>query len=159
MKILIATDGSVFSDAAVEKICQILKNAEKTKIKIVSAYEQPVMVAAAPYAISAGYNPVLETEMKGLAAQAAFQTEEKIRERLPVLKENLTVRVLCGSPARAVVEEAENWGADLIVVGSHGYGFWERTFLGSVSGAIVNHAHCSVLVVKKNRGNNELSSE
>ena len=151
MKILIATDGSFFSDAAVEQICQILKNAEKTEIKIVSAYEQPIMAVSAPYAISAGYNPVLETEMKGLATRAVFQAEDKIRERLPALKENLTARVLCGSPAQAVVEEAENWGADLIVVGSHGYGFWERTFLGSVSGAILNHAHCSVLVVKKNR--------
>src|SRR4051812_21807498 len=104
MKILIATDGSVFSDAAVEKICQILKNADNAEVKIVSAYEQPVMVAAAPYSISAGYNPVLETEMKGLAMQAVFQAEDKIRERLPALKENLTTQVLCGSPAQAVVE-------------------------------------------------------
>ena len=159
MKILIATDGSVFSDAAIEKICQILKTAEKTEVKIVSAYEQPIMAVAAPYSLSGGYNPVLETEMKGLATHALLQAEEKIRERLPALKENLTTRVLCGSPAQAVVDEAEDWGADLIVVGSHGRGFWERTFIGSVSGSILNHAHCSVLVVKKDRENNGQSSK
>jgi nucleotide-binding universal stress UspA family protein len=151
MKILIATDGSTFSETAVEKICQMVTDTANAEVKIVSAYEQPIMVAAAPYAIPAGYNPVFEEEMKGLATQAVSQAEGKIRERFPDLKENLTTRILCGSPEQAIVEEAENWGADLIVVGSHGYGFWERTLLGSVSNAIVNHAPCSVLVVRKSR--------
>lgn len=158
MKILIATDGSEFSEAAVEKICQMVKNAGNAELKIVSAYDQPIMVAPAPYAIPAGYSPILEKEMKELATQAVAQAEREIRERFPALKENLTTQILCGSPERAIVEEAENWGADLIVVGSHGYGFWERTFLGSVSNSIVKHAPCSVLVVrKKNRKNNGMS--
>ena len=155
MKILIATDGSEFSEAAVEKICQMVTDAGNAEVRIVSAYEQPIMVAAAPYAIPAGYNPILETEMKELATQAVSNAEQKIRERFPDLKANLTTQILSGSPQQAIVEEAENWNADLIVVGSHGYGFWERTFLGSVSNAIVNHAPCSVLVVRKaNRKNN-----
>jgi nucleotide-binding universal stress UspA family protein len=155
MKILIATDGSEFSDAAVEKICQMVKNVSNTEVKIVSAYEQPIMVAAAPYAIPAGYNPVLETEIKELAAQAVSSAEKKIRERFPDLKANLTTQILSGSPQQTIVEEAENWNADLIVVGSHGYGFWERAFLGSVSNAVVNHAPCSVLVVRKTQHHKE----
>ena len=154
IKILIAIDGSAFSDAAIEKLCRILENAEKTQIEIVSVYEQPVLAVAAPYPVAGGYNPALETKIKELATRAVFDAEEKLRRRFPALKENLTTRVLCGSPGRAIVGEAEIWGADIIVVGSHGYGFWERTFLGSVSGAIVNHAPCSVLVVKKNREEN-----
>ena len=149
MKILIATDGSEFSNAAVEKICQMIKNPANVNVKIVSAYEQPVMAAPAPYAISAGYNPILEKEMRDIAEQAIAQAEQEISERFPALKENLSTRVLSGSPEQMVVEEAEDWGADLIVVGSHGYGFWERMFLGSVSNAIVHHAPCSVLVVRK----------
>lgn len=149
MKILIATDGSEFSETAVEKICQMIKNTENAELKIVSAYEQPIMIAAAPYAIPAGYNPILETEMKEFATQTVSQAEQKIRERFPDLKENLTTQILCGSPQQAIVEEAEKWSADLIIVGSHGYGFWERTLLGSVSNSIVNHAPCSVLVVRK----------
>ncbi len=151
MKILIATDGSAFSEAAVEKICQMVKNAEDVNVKIVSAYEQPVMAVAAPYALPAGYNPVLEKEMKELATQAVSQAERKICGRFPDLKNNLSTCVLSGSPEQAIVEEAENWGADLIVVGSHGYGFWERMFIGSVSNAIVHHAPCSVLVVRKQK--------
>lgn len=154
MKILIATDGSEFSEAAVEKICQMTKNAENTEVKIVSAYEQPIMVAAAPYAIPAGYNPSLEKEMREFATQAIEQAESQVRKHFPDLKEDLTTQILGGSPEQIIIEEAENWGADLIVVGSHGYGFWERMLLGSVSNAIVNHAPCSVMVVRKAKGEN-----
>jgi nucleotide-binding universal stress UspA family protein len=47
-----------------------------------------------------------------------------------------------------ITEEAQKWEADLIIVGSHGQSFWSRALLGSVSNAVVNHAPCSVLVVK-----------
>lgn len=53
-----------------------------------------------------------------------------------------------GSPKRVILEEAERWGADLIMVGSHGYGFWNRLLLGSVSQAITTHANCSVEIVR-----------
>ncbi len=48
----------------------------------------------------------------------------------------------------AVDEEAERWGADLIVMGSRGLGTWNRLLLGSVSSAVVNHAKCSVEIVR-----------
>jgi nucleotide-binding universal stress UspA family protein len=60
----------------------------------------------------------------------------------------IETEVLGGAPQRAIVERARDWGADLIVVGSHGYGFWSRALLGSISNAVVNHAPCSVLVVR-----------
>jgi nucleotide-binding universal stress UspA family protein len=48
-----------------------------------------------------------------------------------------------------IVEEAERWGADLIVMGSRGLGAWNRLLLGSVSSAVVHHAKCSVEIVRK----------
>jgi nucleotide-binding universal stress UspA family protein len=150
MKILIATDGSQCSLAAVETACRRVENAENAEIKIVSAYEQPIMAAAsAPYAIPVGYNPVLEKELHDAATLAVSEAEQKVSKSFPVLRKNLSTLVLCGSPERIIIEEAEKWGADLIVTGSHGYNFWERMFLGSVSSAIVHHAPCSVLVVRK----------
>jgi len=53
-----------------------------------------------------------------------------------------------GPPRVVILDEAESWGADLIVVGSHGYRAWERFLLGSVSQSIVSHAECSVEVVR-----------
>ena len=56
--------------------------------------------------------------------------------------------MLPGPPRTVILDEAERWGADLIVVGSHGYRAWERFLLGSVSQAVVSHAKCSVEVVR-----------
>jgi len=53
-----------------------------------------------------------------------------------------------GSPTSVILDVAEAWKPDLIVVGSHGYPTWERLLLGSVSQAVVNHATCSVEVVR-----------
>lgn len=52
-----------------------------------------------------------------------------------------------GVPAQVVVELADELHADLVVIGSHGYNAFERV-LGTTAARIVNHARCSVLVVR-----------
>jgi len=56
--------------------------------------------------------------------------------------------VLEGSPKRRIVEESKSWGADMVVVGSHGRRGLTRYLLGSVSEAVAMHAHCSVEVIR-----------
>ena len=56
--------------------------------------------------------------------------------------------ILRGSAVRAILDEAESWGADLIVVGSHGYGWAKRLLLGSVSQGVASHARCSVEIAR-----------
>ena len=56
-----------------------------------------------------------------------------------------------GAPADVIVEEAKQWPADLIVVGSHGHTGIKRLLLGSVAQSVVNHAPCSVEVVRDPR--------
>ena len=60
----------------------------------------------------------------------------------------VTSRTLEGNPKDVIVEEAREWGADLIVVGSHGYGRIRRMVLGSVAWAVVANAPRSVQVVR-----------
>jgi nucleotide-binding universal stress UspA family protein len=60
----------------------------------------------------------------------------------------VTGSVLEGNPEDAILEEAERWQTDLIVVGSHGYGPIKRRVLGSTSQAIARNAHCSVEIVR-----------
>lgn len=48
-----------------------------------------------------------------------------------------------------ICSEAEKLSADLIVVGSHGYGAVKRVMLGPVSHAVSLHAKCSVEIVRK----------
>jgi nucleotide-binding universal stress UspA family protein len=59
-----------------------------------------------------------------------------------------TTAVLSGNPKEVILEEAKNWNADLIVVGSHGRRGFKRFLLGSVSEAVAMNAHCSVVVVR-----------
>jgi nucleotide-binding universal stress UspA family protein len=54
-----------------------------------------------------------------------------------------------GEPRSVIVDEARDWSADLIIVGSHGYTGLKRWLLGSVAQAVVAHAPCSVEVVRK----------
>jgi nucleotide-binding universal stress UspA family protein len=53
-----------------------------------------------------------------------------------------------GDPAAAIVEEAEARGVDLVVVGCRGLGTTQRWLVGSVGTRVVQHAPCSVLVVR-----------
>jgi nucleotide-binding universal stress UspA family protein len=53
-----------------------------------------------------------------------------------------------GNPAEVIVQEAEDSGADLIVVGTRGLHATKRLFIGSVSTNVVHHAPCDVLVVR-----------
>jgi nucleotide-binding universal stress UspA family protein len=53
-----------------------------------------------------------------------------------------------GHPANAIIEAAEQGGYDLVIVGSRGLNAVARFLTGSVSGRVVAHAPCSVLVVR-----------
>ncbi len=54
-----------------------------------------------------------------------------------------------GKPAAEIVALAEELGVGLVVVGSRGLGGVRRALMGSVSDSVVRHAHCPVLVVRK----------
>ena len=57
-----------------------------------------------------------------------------------------------GVPAAEIVALGEDIDAGLIVVGSRGLGGVRRALMGSVSEAVTRHAHCAVLVVRKEEG-------
>lgn len=59
------------------------------------------------------------------------------------------VEVVEGEPRNVICNAVEKHAADLLVVGSHGYGAIKRAFLGSVSDYCAHHAHCSVMIVKE----------
>lgn len=154
MKILLATDGSNYSQKAAEECCRLTAaNAEgaAAEIKIISVFENPAAsIAMEPFAGSAEYYQSLEEAGRKQAEEFANQAAARVRECLPAGSGvKVTTRVEMGQPARLIVEEAEKWQADLICMGSHGRGFWGRALLGSVSTAVVHHAPCSVLIVRQ----------
>ena len=53
-----------------------------------------------------------------------------------------------GNPADEILEESQEGGYDLIVMGSRGLGAFSRTILGSVSNKVLNHTDTNVLTIK-----------
>jgi nucleotide-binding universal stress UspA family protein len=148
MKILIATDGSRFSQDAIKKACEFAEGRKEVSFRLISVYEPQVPMVAEPYALSAEYYQRLDDLAKQNAEEAAQAGAEFIRNRFPDTPVEITTTVELGAPARMIIEEAESWKPDVIAVGSHGHGFWGRLALGSVSDAVLHHARCTVLVAK-----------
>lgn len=148
MKILIATDGSEASRSVIETFGQMVNNPENTRVKIISAVEPIAPLAAEPFAISAGYCAEVEVAASERAKTFIAQAAADLKKICPNIGEISSEVFRSRGAAQAIVEAAGDWGADLIVVGSHGYGFWQRTLLGSVSNSVSHHAPCSVLIVR-----------
>ena len=144
MKILVSTDGSEFSRAAVEKCCAIIVAPDETSIKIVSVFE---VVEPLDISISPEFSQELESSAKKKAQEFAAEAEAQIRERFPEI--DLETQISTGAPDQILIETAREWRADLSVIGSHGQGFWRRMLLGSITDSLVHHAPCSVLVVRR----------
>ncbi|HEX6964857.1 MAG TPA: universal stress protein [Gemmatimonadaceae bacterium] len=83
------------------------------------------------------------------AAESAPHRLPDVAKELPVPSGvTVTPVELSGDPARALLDFAEREHADLIALGSHGYGMWKRFMLGSVASKVLRLATCSVLVVR-----------
>lgn len=147
MRVLIATDGSECSKRAVDKCRQMFDGRQQTEIKVVSVYEILYPVAGETFAVSTSFYQDYEDDMRKQATTIADETAAELRQKCGD-GAVVTTAVLKGTPARAIVEAAKEWHADLIIVGSHGRGLWGRLTLGSVSDAVIHHAPCSVLVVR-----------
>lgn len=147
MKILLATDGSEFSDAAVEECCRIISRPEETQVKVMSTYQEVVPIDN--FVQSAEYAQALEQQYHQQSENHAAKAVNRIKECFPHVEIDVAEQVSIGSPDRSIIEAGEEWDAGLIVIGSHGRGFWDRLLVGSVTDSVVHHAPCSVLVVRK----------
>lgn len=159
MKILIATDGSDFSRRAVEKCCEIGFKPEETQIKIISAYQIYIPLDMDPDSIQ--HSKEIEKSIYKEAEKCAVDAAEILRKCFPEESVEITTLAAEDYPDRAIVKAAEEWNADLIIVGSHGRGFWGRMLVGSVSDSVVHQAPCSVLVVRNDRraANSDIDSD
>ena len=144
-KILIATDGSEYSRAAIEKLCDIVAPSKGLEIKVTSVAQNVYVPAGEPFVVPPEYLQEIADAARKQAEHFVEKAAKLIRERLGDVVELTEEVVVGGEPEQQILEEAERWKPDLIVVGSHGRGFWGR-MLGSVSNAVVHQAHCSVLV-------------
>jgi nucleotide-binding universal stress UspA family protein len=146
MKILLAVDGSPCSDAAVEEVgCRPWPDG--SSIKVLTAFELPSPPTPEAWALPINYFEEMDLALRKQAENVVERAIGKLKPRLAKTI-SLDAQIVPGSPQSVILDEAEDWSADLIVVGSHGYRAWERFLLGSVSQSVVSHAKCSVEVVR-----------
>ena len=131
-KILVATDGSLGSRRAVDAAAALPWPAG-SEIRVVTVVDNRSELPETMAAHRADGEAALK------AAQAKLT-----KKGVP-----LTSAILDGAPAKAIIEEANSWGATVIVVGARGLGKMAGLALGSVSAAVVRAAHCHVLLIKK----------
>jgi nucleotide-binding universal stress UspA family protein len=142
--IVVGTDGSDTAQSAVEEAIG-LANSIGAELHIVSAYEP---VAADRLRV--------ERDQVPADLQWMVNPREDVDETLRVAAEGarsggvdqVAVHARQGDPADAILDVAEEQGADLIIVGNKGMTGAKRFLLGSVPNKVSHHAPCSVLIVR-----------
>jgi len=144
MRILMALDESPYAEAVTRMIAAQMKtgDAEVRVLHVVEPY--PMKLAEAKGT----------RELPDLDAARAEQRERAkhlLENAATILRSagfNATWIVQEGDPRTAILDDADAWAADLVVVGSHGGGGLQRWLMGSVSEAVARHAACSVQIVR-----------
>lgn len=105
----------------------------------------PSILQTNPAPLSAASSEQLEQHARHLLRRATKAAQDNATEgRSP----QINTDVLGSTPSAALVERSKS--ATMVVVGSRGQNAWRRTLLGSVSTALVHHAHCPVAVIHDN---------
>jgi len=136
-RILLATDGS--SDA--QEACKWLESSPlpaHATVRVVSVATVP----SSPLDVAPvrDYQASLRQQARVVADSACAMLASRFR--------TIEAHVVDGDPREEIVRAAEEWPADLVVLGARGLTSVARFLLGSVSLAVARHAHCPVLVVK-----------
>jgi nucleotide-binding universal stress UspA family protein len=145
MNALLAIDGSPHSHAAlVEFVTRPW--ADDTEVQILTAVHSSIPLYFDPTFLAAAAHMEQILDRRRDAPALVEAAANIVRSARPDV--SVTTNIIEGLPKELIVEEARRWGADLIVLGSHGYGRMRRVVLGSVAAAVVAQAPCSVLVVR-----------
>jgi nucleotide-binding universal stress UspA family protein len=133
-RVLVSVDRSYATGptiAAARRFTQLFR----AQLKVVHVVEPLPLIAALPIALD----------------QDAYYrlSETQFNETIGVHLQGVEVErvMLRGAADDCLVEEAAKWGADLLVVGSHGKGWVDRLLVGSTTERLLNHLPASTLVV------------
>lgn len=160
-KILVAVDGSQISNTAFEEALELAKNTGSTLMlmHVMSDTNQENLM---PPSMLIHYYPVVSEE---LTQRYRDQWDTAVNRGIIMLQSLVHQASLVGveaestqnigAPGQLICEMAEDWGADLIVMGRRGHSGLSELLLGSVSNYVVHHSPCSVLTVQSVKNKNE----
>ena len=137
-KILLAYDGSDGARFALEKVVDFAKLAN-AELHLLAVGRIP------EYA-----ETVSETEEARDQARSYYsKVMEDAADRLKQRGLSAKVQIGFGKPADTILRIAEDLGVDLLVLGTHPHSAVRRRVLGATVDKVIDHAHCSVLVVRR----------
>jgi nucleotide-binding universal stress UspA family protein len=151
MKILLAIDGSPCSETAVKEVARRPWPAN-SQVRIISAVEPPLTITTEGWVPTEDYFTLMEKATLEQAAGAIKSAEERVRAGTGNSLQ-ISTEIISGYARDVILNEAERWGTDLIILGSHGLRGLKRLWLGSVSHAVASHAKCSVEIVRCRQAN------
>ena len=138
--ILAAYDGSPQAKKALDQAVRLAEAGGGTKLTVIHAVNlMPVVTGDMLFAMPPAMARAALERGEAVVREAEDKTSHLVRVK---------VELLSGLPGRIILEEAEQRGCDLIVVGRRGVGAIGGLVLGSVSSQIVQGAKVPVLVVK-----------
>jgi nucleotide-binding universal stress UspA family protein len=141
MKILIGYDGSECADAAIDELRRAGLPSEATAI-VLSVIEI-WSLSQSGFKLLEGMDELIQ--IKATARRGA----DRVKSLMPEWE--VESKMAVGSPASAILEKAEAWNPDLIVVGSHGRTAAGRFFFGSASMKLAHEAHSTVRIARARR--------
>ena len=141
MRVLLAVDDSGFAENMLQAVVAGVRH-ENTEVLVLHVL-QPVDTVPPPE-MAQGYAPELEGEM-----QPARALVERIAAELRRAGFAAQTGVRIGDITNTILDQAAEWRADLLVVGSHGQRSIHDFLLGSVADSIARRAGCSVAIVRK----------
>jgi nucleotide-binding universal stress UspA family protein len=153
MNLLLAVDDSECSAAAIREVAR-RPWPQGTRVRVLSVMaEDP---GAPPPGLEVPSAPLEEVPLWPAGTLATQKVLDEGARRIALAAANALstaglateIKVREGAPGAEIIAEAHEYGADLIVVGSHGYGPVKRVLLGSVASYVMNHASCAVEVVR-----------
>jgi len=137
-KILVGVDGSPREGKVLEAALTIAKERDG-QVCLVRAMMIPVSIPAAVWTLSGD-------DFSKFLVEHGEAELKRVAERIPAANRG-PIACILGQPADVMCELAEEMKADLVIIGSHGYGGLDRV-LGTTAAKVVNRAPCSVMVVR-----------
>lgn len=147
MKILLALDNSPYSAAASEEVITEFGTAG-VAVHVLSVVDTGRLL---PHEDGFGVHAMFVEEVSALMEEWRNEAKETVAEATRKLSSaGFTTKsiVMEGEVKECILDYADEWKPDLIVMGSQGKNGIERFLLGSVSDGILRHAKCSVRVVR-----------
>lgn len=146
MKILVAVDDDSLCRTVVDFVAKVFSH-HATIVKLLHVVQPSPIVDTATSLCGHGENHQILEERLQKASEFLNTLRKDLRSKM-LPSEPVEVSVLLGTPHRVILDCAEEFEADLIVIGSHGHGDLSRLKISSVSYAVLSHADCAVTIVK-----------